>query len=96
MADKPTHVVIRGGFYRRFGGKLQSLPVGTRVALSEAAAGRLVKNGTVKAIEDQAKKAEPAKAEQPTLAKPETSEPADEPEQEEKPKRKYKKRKAKS
>lgn len=87
MADKPTHVVIRGGFYRRFGGKLQSLPVGTEISLSDQAAHRLVKNGTVKAIDADKPKAKP---------EPEKAEPDKEAEEEaEKPKKKKKKKKSK-
>lgn len=91
MADKPTYVVIRGGFYRRFGGKLQSLPVGTEISLSDQVAQRLVKNGTVKAIDADKPKAKPE-----PKPEPEKAEPDKEPEEEaEKPKKKKKKKKSK-
>lgn len=93
MAEKPTHIVIRGGFYRRFGGKLQSLPVGTEISLSDQAAHRLVKNGTVKAIDRKPhlKMPEPEVIE---MDEPKEDEPEPEPKKE-KPKKKKKKKKAK-
>lgn len=91
MADKPTYVVIRDGFYRRFGGKLQSLPIGTEISLSDQAAHRLVKNGTVKAIDADKPKSKPE-----PKPEPEKTEPAKEPEEEaEKPKKNKKKKKSK-
>ena len=90
MADKPTHVVIRGGFYRRFGGKLQSLPVGTEISLSDQAAQRLVKNGTVKVI---GKKPHLRMPEPEVIAMDEPKEDEAEPEPKEKPKKKKKKSK---
>ena len=80
MSGKPTHIVIRAGFYQRFGGKLQPLPVGTEISLSEDAGKRLVKRKIVKAVEVKDPELEPA---------PEPKETEEEP----KPKRKYKKRK---
>lgn len=45
-----THEVIRKGFYRRVNGKLISLPVGTKVQLTEAQGARMTKNGIVKPL----------------------------------------------
>lgn len=90
MADsKPTHKVVRNGFYRRFGGKLMALKRGTEMTLSAEQGEKLVKRGFVKAIEPDKPKAKPEPKPEPEKAKPDK-----EPEEEaEKPKKKKKKSK---
>lgn len=92
MADtKPTHKVVRNGFYRRFGGKLMALKRGTELTLSAEQGEKLVKRGFVKAIEVEKPKAKPE-----PKPEPEKAEPDKEPEEEaEKPKKKKKKKKSK-
>lgn len=48
-----THKVIRKGFYQRFNGKLQALPVGTELSLNDKQGKLLTGRGIVKPIEPE-------------------------------------------
>lgn len=48
--NKPTHIVVHKGFYRRVNGVLQALKEGTELTLDKQQAEHLVKRGFVKAI----------------------------------------------
>lgn len=93
MDKKPTHEIIRAGIYRRFGGKLQALKIGTQLSLSKEAGERMVKRGFAKAIDSAPIVAQD---EPEPEAEPEAETPSDDVEKqeasEEKPKRSYKKR----
>lgn len=99
MTDKkPTHVIVRPGIYRRFGGKLQQLKVGAQLTLSTDVGERMVKRGFAKAIESAPEIAadEPEPETEPETEPGTASEDVEKQEvSEDKPKRSYKKRKAK-
>ena len=101
MDKKPTHEIIRPGIYRRFGGKLQQLKVGTQLTLSTDAGERMVKRGFAKSIESTPEIAadEPEPDIEPETESELEISSVDVEKQEvskDKPKRSYKKRKAKS